>query len=616
MLISAPSISVSGEWKLNQEAPVRQLTFCPDGRLLASADEYRVTLWDLKNLQPFRSQNHEQRITSISFSPDGKLFAIAGGGTINVWEAYGTKLIRRIEDSDIILTTAFLPDNKQLLVFSRTGPISIWDCTTGNKRRMELSLPTIAQSIAQGLHGSKIFVHSAALNNDGAQAAIVLDRDSDQYCGLVVVSLTERQTVRVVRTSGIVDQVCFSPDGSSLLMGVGGRVREEQRVTKENKAISVKSSYRSIVLHNLETQSATWDAPVIPSDPVERLRDHFAGNSFTVFHWIPSTTTIALAGWWKGDKPASVPTVLFINARTGKITGQLIRDDEVFTLAGSRDGSVIAVGGRGGIVTLHPVPAQSQASGGPSATTDGGSTPAKPTDRPTTSTLELLEGNHGSQPFSSVLGKLRSDFGAVLAIAGACFLAMLFGFRAPKQLVALSNGTRVPMVNVDHKLIALGLALLGGGGVLMHVDWDFPGEAVIFVASVYVLTLLGTLVAATISADPERTKKVWRSVHAAPAQRWLMALALVAACIGAALYFASASTNPNRYVYAWLLYFAPPMLVGIYCREGQKAYGRRVQLHIRDIIDSDLTPEEKEREILRRARDQSGPRGRRTINPD
>ena len=63
-----------------QTAPVRSMTFSPDGKLLATGIYGRVTLWDLATAKPVKIlTNVLGAVNDLKFSPDGKLLAVAGG---------------------------------------------------------------------------------------------------------------------------------------------------------------------------------------------------------------------------------------------------------------------------------------------------------------------------------------------------------------------------------------------------------------------------------------------------------------------------------------------------------------------------------------------------------
>ncbi|GIW80287.1 MAG: hypothetical protein KatS3mg105_2094 [Gemmatales bacterium] len=135
---------------------IRQLRFSPDGKLLASADDTAVRVWDT---------THEGRlahvysiatgkITDIAFSPNSRQLAVAsenGGGGIHLWSFDRNEPAQVLREDAPIQDLAFSPTGRFLHTVSTHGVVVIWDSAANNKpgwRRVQtLRLPDQAKAI-------------------------------------------------------------------------------------------------------------------------------------------------------------------------------------------------------------------------------------------------------------------------------------------------------------------------------------------------------------------------------------------------------------------------------------------------------------------------------------
>src|SRR5882724_3203464 len=97
---------------------VNSLTFCPDGKTLASGSfDQTLRLWDLATgKEVHQLKGAEKGIAYIAVSPNGKMLASGGyDKTIRLWDVAAGKEIRQLAGSQVeILFLAFSPDNKTL----------------------------------------------------------------------------------------------------------------------------------------------------------------------------------------------------------------------------------------------------------------------------------------------------------------------------------------------------------------------------------------------------------------------------------------------------------------------------------------------------------------------
>jgi len=177
------------------------VAFSPDGRLLTSAADQTVKLWDVETGQEVRTlSGHTDRVWSVAFSPDGRLLASASGDhTVKLWDVETGQEVRTLRGHNgRVLSVAFSPDGRLLASASGDHTVKLWDVETGQEVRT--------------LRGHNGGVESVAFSPDGR---LLASASSDQ-----TVKLWDVETGQAVRTlrghTFWVESVAFSPDGRLL----------------------------------------------------------------------------------------------------------------------------------------------------------------------------------------------------------------------------------------------------------------------------------------------------------------------------------------------------------------------------------------------------------------
>jgi WD40 repeat protein len=112
---------------------VGALAFSPDGRVLAALSSDReLRLWSTQTHKVLASAGAEQtRVArlSVAFSPDGRLVATALDGDIALWDVHDPRdlapYVRQIVEPRFVLNVVFSPDGKLLIDAEDHGPVNV-----------------------------------------------------------------------------------------------------------------------------------------------------------------------------------------------------------------------------------------------------------------------------------------------------------------------------------------------------------------------------------------------------------------------------------------------------------------------------------------------------------
>ncbi|MFN2198416.1 MAG: helix-turn-helix domain-containing protein [Anaerolineales bacterium] len=369
------------------ELPAKAIAYSPDGRLLATGgDEGIVTVWDAASGKSIYALSLGGIIHSVSFDPAGPYLAGASeDGSVKVWEMdTGGELLSLPRQAGLYDIT-FLVDGR-FATAGQDGTTRVWDLASGQQQLtlaggtstvISVAGSSDGKHIASGAWDGSLRVWDAAPGRElmtipghaGIVWNVAYSPDGEQIASASVDGFvrvweaeTGRQVLELSRegtpTSGFTG-VTFSQDGSQLAAGgQDGSIsiwdRTDGKLVRELSGHSNYVTGLSFSFDGTQLASASWDGNVIVWDLIAgKPVVTFRGKTFPAL-----ITNVAFSPDGKTVFAAVADDKLVYQWEVS--TGQEVRtlsgeDKEIYGLAVSPDGSLLAGGTQDGNIVLWSV---------------------------------------------------------------------------------------------------------------------------------------------------------------------------------------------------------------------------------------------------------------------
>ena len=326
-------LAVAAAFAASADAPANPVTavaFHPSNGELASGGYGEVLVWDVAGAKLGRRMaGLIGRVRGLAFSKDGSRLAIAEGepgrsGAIRLLDySTGHVIFTLDQEKDECLAVAYSPDGKLVAGGTPDGTVRIWNADDGK--------------LVTTLKEQSGWITGIAFSPNGKfLAASSADRSAHIWTGDPWKSLA-----RIPENSaGPVNAVAFSPDGTLLILAVGG-----SDSTDVERAIRI-----------WRTEVAEEPKNMTPQQAMRRATQLRATRAVDVGPGIPTGLMWSAPG--AGNKvprllvPLSDKTIRVLNQNGGVMSTMAGDTDWVDSVAVNADGTRIASGSASGAILI------------------------------------------------------------------------------------------------------------------------------------------------------------------------------------------------------------------------------------------------------------------------
>ncbi|MFN6519026.1 MAG: AAA-like domain-containing protein [Nostoc sp. CreGUA01] len=315
----------------SQQTTLKNLTFSPDGQIIASAsDDGIIKLWHENGTAIATISSHRKELISISFSPDSKIIAAASkDGTIQLWNRDGSFIQSLFGHESWVVSTTFISNNT-LVYVSKDGTVKFWqlDGTLINNILLKSNAITSANISPNG----KII---AVGNEEGNIELYKID-------GTLI--------IRLLGHEGWVTSISFSPDGENIASG-----SDDQTIKLWKNDGTLIKTFNGHT-GRINAVNFSRDGKIIASGSSDQTVKIWQRNGTLINTFVGHGDSVVSVSWSQ-DK-----NIIASGSADGIVKLWKLNADMMTTLTGhqggitnlsfSRDSKIIASGGNDGTVKL------------------------------------------------------------------------------------------------------------------------------------------------------------------------------------------------------------------------------------------------------------------------